>query len=415
LNPVCRQALEKLLQQAQKAWSRGSTERKIALRFSEASMPAYLRLSSHTERLCCNADLQLAARSGAISVEWDVRAGERRQIERITLLDSNKLAQQLDVVPLWTEIDNAARNLEQSFERFPVLRQVLARWSRSAQARGTTARQYQDWLDAARVVACCLDSGSVDLPIRRISTTFFSDSKRVERLWPLMDVLLQGDASTPARTDEEVFGQLGLVKFPPTLLLAGTGIVRSGERRTALVPPYLGFAPGSIVAVSGIERTKTLLSVENLTTFHELAELIKDDDGHLAIYTGGMPSPSWLRVYTILLQALPARANVLHFGDIDAGGFRIAEYIAKTVQRQSRQLYLHGMDGGLLQEQQDKPIARRTLNVSEVSAIVRTCERWNWTREQVWVSTHGLAIEQESMTPLLPSHGSRDSMLDVVI
>jgi hypothetical protein len=147
------------------------------------------------------------------------------------------------------------------------------------------------------------------------------------------------------RSDEEVFGELGLVKFPPTLLLAGTCTVNSQGQQITLARPYLGFAPRAIDSFSGIESTRVFLSVENLTTFHELTRLARPGDGHLLLYSAGMPSPSWLHVYSLLLEVLPLEAKILHTGDIDAGGFRIAEFIAKAAQRQKRSLHLHGMDG----------------------------------------------------------------------
>lgn len=92
MNPVARAALVKLLGQAESSWGRrDASERSVALRFSEASFPAYVRVDSHAERLACNAELQLAEQRGAITVEWDPRAGDKRQIERIQVRDRDSL------------------------------------------------------------------------------------------------------------------------------------------------------------------------------------------------------------------------------------------------------------------------------------------------------------------------------------
>ena len=94
---LARKALERLLARAENAASKGATQtnrigRSVTLPFSEKSFPEYLRLQRHADKAVCNANLQLAERDGAISVEWDSRAGERAQILRIVLRDGTRLA-----------------------------------------------------------------------------------------------------------------------------------------------------------------------------------------------------------------------------------------------------------------------------------------------------------------------------------
>jgi hypothetical protein len=397
VSPIARKALVKLLGQAESAWGRESTDRQISLRFSEASFPDYLQLGSYAHREECNADLRLAEQSGAIAIDWDVRAGELRQIERIRLVNPDKLADLVKVDPLWVKLHVAECKLASKVAIFPVLLQVLAAWKRGVQVRGTRPSDWPTWLDAVRVVEHCRMMNGDDLPIRRLSTTLFADSKRIEALWSAMDVLLQGDVSAPVRSDEEVFGELGLVKFPPTLLLAGDGFVHLGDQVLPLTRPYLGLPPRTISRFSSFSGAKVLLSVENLTTFHELCELCRPEDGHILIYSAGMPSPSWLRVYELLLAELPDDAQVRHWGDIDTGGFRIADYIAKAALRKKRQLLLHGMNGSLSVEESGGRVVRRSLSDGEVSAIVRICDFRGWISEADWVNRSRFAIEQESM------------------
>jgi hypothetical protein len=59
-----------------------------------------------------------------------------------------------------------------------------------------------------------------------------------------------------------------------------------------------------------------LLTVENLTTFHELVGQRLHMPAAVLPYTGGMPSPSWKRVYRLLLTSLPVEARVFHWGDM---------------------------------------------------------------------------------------------------
>lgn len=159
-----------------------------------------------------------------------------------------------------------------------------------------------------------------------------------------LDALVQGDATIDHRA-ERYGGRLlriGLVKFPPTLLIAGNVTLSCGAGAVTTARPYVGLAPAAIAAaqVDG-DSIRFLLTVENLTTFHKLAG--RRPVGAIMLYTGGMPSPSWKRVYGHFLAALPQRATVHHWGDIDVGGFRIASHITKCCEDAGRLLRLHGM------------------------------------------------------------------------
>ena len=111
---LARKALERLLARAENAASKGAaqtdrTGRTVTLPLSEKSFPEYLRLQRYADKAVCNANLQLAERDGAISVEWDSRAGERAQILRIVLRDGTRLAEHLGIEPRWDVVAQAER------------------------------------------------------------------------------------------------------------------------------------------------------------------------------------------------------------------------------------------------------------------------------------------------------------------
>ena len=76
MSSVANEALQKLLRRAENAYGREEGERKLALRFSRESMPAYASIETHAEKESCHGELLLAEREGAITIEWDRRAGE---------------------------------------------------------------------------------------------------------------------------------------------------------------------------------------------------------------------------------------------------------------------------------------------------------------------------------------------------
>ncbi|WP_435626574.1 Wadjet anti-phage system protein JetD domain-containing protein [Candidatus Ferrigenium straubiae] len=400
MSTVARLALEKLLRSAENASAKEQTGRSITIKLSDKSFPRYLALETHATRLACHGELELAERDGVIKIDWERQAGEKRQIERLTLLDPAKLAKFLGVVPRWDAVSDAQSKLSEYFDQFPLLREVIDLWRRGMKPRGTSTADINDWIDSIRVVKYCMESNSLDVPVRRLSTMLTFDSKRVEGLWYLIDALLQGDLRAPQRSPEEVFGEIGLIKFPPTLLIAGSIRVLSefcGEHaEIEIVRPYLGMSPEAISGFAISENCIVLLTVENLTTFHEMAAITESRKNKILLYTGGMPSPSWKRIYKLLLKSLPPKASVFHWGDIDAGGFRIASHLAQCCLEEGKTLQLHKMQLTCEKLQGDEAI-RRELTEHEVISIEKICEKWGWILENQWASQNKVAIEQESL------------------
>ncbi|CAN5919738.1 DUF2220 family protein [soil metagenome] len=398
---LARKALERLLARAENAAAKAPAQsdrvgRLVTLPLSDKSFPEYLGLHRHADKAVCNASLQLAERDGAISVEWDHRAGERAHIQRIVLRDGARLARHLGVEPRWDAVAQAERQFEPHVARHPVLTHVLDAWRRGNLLRGTRPGEVASWLDAIQVMQYCASKCGDDIAIRRLSASLFRDSKRIEAIWPALDALVQGDAAMVQSEMEDLFSQLGLVKFPPTLLVAGNVAVLYGDETVRASRPYVGFAPSVIRSVK-IEPAsgRRLLTVENLTTFHELAGRRPGDA--IVIYTGGMPSPSLKRAYAMFLKALAPTASVHHWGDIDLGGFRIASHIALCCKLEGRSLRLHGMRADAVLP---GTVARRELVPSARSEILRICERWGWGDEAAALGT--MAVEQEAMDPCWP-------------
>jgi hypothetical protein len=395
MSGVATKALTRLLALAENAAARGASSRAITLRLSQASFPDYLLLQSASDKVECNAAFLLAEHRGAISIRWDARAGEHAHAERLDLVDGQLLAKHLGVMPRWDAVSTAREVLAQYVERFPVLEEVVDCWRRGVAARGTKPSGVSDWVDAIRIVEHCDALKEQDVPVRRASAKLFGDSKRIQNLSALVDVLSQGSVNALIRDEEEVLQELGLVRFPPTFLLAADAAVVCLAGTVKVVAPYLGFAPTAVQSFQISKDVRSLLTVENLTTFHEAAQRHFERQDIAVLYTGGMPSPSWRRVYTLILQALPVSATIYHWGDVDAGGFRIAGHLAALCDAAGRRLELHSMFETAAHA--DDGVARGRLGVGELSQIRRICERWSWTQAAENVEEYPLAVEQESM------------------
>lgn len=391
---VAKLALEKLLQKAERAWARQSAQT-CTLVFSDASFPEYLKLPLRTDKDSAHAELRNAERAGAIELEWDRRAGADGQILRVSLTDAELAATILGKLPAWRAFDEAERQLAQWRECSSV-QAVLNRWRAGKPVRGLEVDRFADFADACKVIDACRQlSVSEEIPIRRLSATLFADSKRIEAIGKALDALTIESLDIPARDIGDVLSGLGLVKHPMPLLIAGSGTVELMDRQVLPIPePYIGLAPQSIKSISFPDNNAYVLTVENLTTFHELALGKAGKLPGIVLYTAGMPSPALLRVYQLLIAG-SMHGSRFHWGDIDLGGFRIAAAFAKV---SDSPLKLWSMDPAEFPSVK----ARKTLTNDERQEIVRIGEQWGWRELTQRVSNDGRAIEQEAIPLRIP-------------
>lgn len=390
-------ALEKLLKRAESAWTRDAPI-EASLPFTAASLSGYFNLPSAKEKDAAHAVLRNAERNGALAIEWDSRAGDNGQILRLQLQNAEALAQFLGRDPLWI-VHAKALDALNAWMRYPNVAIILARWRAGKLVRSLGSDRVADFVDACRVVdACSADATTQDMPIRRLSARLFADSKRVERLGPALDVLTTESMDQPWRDDVEVFAALGLVKLPQPVLLAGTGTVELMDGSVLPIPrPYIGLAPQSIRAVRVASDARYLLTIENLTTFHELALGHGGEARGLILYTAGMPSPALLRIYRFCIEAGIAVPGFrrMHWGDIDLGGFRIAARLARAGDL-PLQPWL--MDPASI----ERAIPRKELAAAEVREIERLAGLLGWSDIAIHVLNTPQAIEQEQIQPSLP-------------
>ncbi|WP_129582772.1 Wadjet anti-phage system protein JetD domain-containing protein [Solilutibacter tolerans] len=275
------------------------------------------------ERMRGHGQIRDAVKYGAVTAGWGDQGGDDRPLEWVRVDDVELLASLLGIATNATQLQVAQKNLEAWTDAYPRLIEVLKAWERLRRVRGLAPDSWRSWRDALRVLDAVVAMPGEDQVIRVLSGRLFSDTKRIEKLLPQLDVLSGEGLSSRPRGKWEVLRTLGLVKQPMPLLIAGTGkiLMHEGPDCT-IVHPYVGVAPRS---VRGLEATPSwVLSIENLTTFHLAAEALKCREDGLVVFTGGMPSPAWVTGFRSLTGSLPTTAVFYHWGDIDVGGFRIA-------------------------------------------------------------------------------------------
>lgn len=398
MDPVARQALEILVARGERASARPSS-RTITLVFTASGFSSYFDIQSRAVKDEVHATLREAERNGAITIEWDPLAGENGQVKRLKLTDTTALAIFLGRVPHQKAIRDAEEQLT-PWALNPRVNEVLQTWRGLHKVRGRGVETLPDLIDALRVLEYCQQRSGEDIAVRALSAALFRSSKRLEELVSWLDILTCGTLQGSGRSAEEVFAGLGLVKHPPAVFIAGPASLTLRDSTIVTIPqPFLGLAPRSIETVSLPDAVRTILSVENLTVFHELATGRGGPlDQTLVVYTAGMPAPSFLDFYRALVHQAIVR-KVLHWGDIDPGGFRIAGILARAAQEAGNRLRLWHMCA----DEFDTALSYRRLTTPELTSMRGLCETHGWPREARALAERPYGFEQEALPLVLPS------------
>lgn len=388
MDELANKLLSKLLEAADKHHA-GARSREASLTMS--SLKDYRGLN-HKSRLLCEESLLAAQSIRCIKVIRDKHNPDDGLIEKIELIDIDKLANFLGKTTLSSKVKSAFEILEHHCEEFPVLRDVLTKWESSNKIRGCGPDTAKDWLDTIKAIQEAkkrLLNDSTSLPIREFSAKLFRDSKRVEHLTVYADVLLADSISIKPRDQNEVWQEVGLFREEQPVLLSGNVIIKRTKVSSYLDEPYSGFKADSILSI--VSDVKMLLTIENLTTFHSEAKKRTGDDV-LLIYTGGMPSPSWRRMYLRLLNSIEKYIDVYHWGDIDEGGFRIASLISKDAFSCGHAIKPHNMSPLTIPSDQ--------MVKAQESTIIKMkhfCKEAGWHELAIEVEKAGITAEQESI------------------
>lgn len=393
MEDLAKELLGKLLRSAEKSRA-GVRSRAPAL--TKQHLAPYLATRSLTQKEAFDAVMLSVRAEGCISVTWDSGENTPRSpeemIQRVDLVDAERLAQVLGR-PMHAEIlKQAELELATYVESFPVLQEVFRRWKELRQARGYGPDEASSWKEAIRVIEWAQSNQTSDggiLPIREASARIFKDSKRIEKLAPLIDVLLSGDLSASARTPDEILKEIGLFREEQPMRLAGSVLLERSRVSAILDEPYVALPAGTIIGVVGV--LGCVITIENLTTFHSEARR-RCKENVLLIYTGGMPSPLWRQVYLRVLASLAPTIDLYHWGDVDEGGFRIAALIAHDAASVGRQVQPWRM------HPDEVPLSSRrpaTESVSRRMSLYAAKAGWNAIAEAVLVSQ--FTVEQEAL------------------
>ncbi|MEE5091273.1 Wadjet anti-phage system protein JetD domain-containing protein [Xanthomonas euvesicatoria] len=386
MDPLARKALERLLKSADKHEA-GAAVRPPAL--TDSALSEYRELRSLKAKEDFEAVMAYAQTEGAIMV-LRPRRDPQGLIERVELVDVIKLASILGKVPHAVRVQSARQALAARLGEHPVLIDVLSSWEKLKKIRGTGPDVAANWAMACDVIAYCqaqVALGAMETPVRDASARLFKDSKRIEFLVPCLDVLLAGNIEDDSRPEAEVLQELGLYREPQPARLAGNIVVRRERGAFPLDCPYGALPPSTVLGLGSMPSQ--VLTIENQTTFHVWARQHYDSD-MLCLYTAGMPSPAWRAMYLRLLSELPVSTPVLHWGDVDEGGFRIAAFLSRCAAEAGHVLLPWKMRPADIPE-----LLRRAAQTRTVDRMVKYADEAGWNDIAHELAEAKIVAEQE--------------------
>ncbi len=390
MDALARSCLERLLASGEKL---AAGRRSRAASLTKGDLVEYRRLNSLDRKESFESTMTAARVEGAVELVWDGGVTQTGFIERINLADVRQLGNFLELKLAQDKVAEAQEQLATIATSFPVVHEVLRRWTELRKTRGLGPESVEDWKSAARTIEFC-QSFSVDqplsLPIREASARLFNDSKRIEKLTVPLDILLANSIEGEARDGPSVWQELGLFREEHPVLLAGNVVAEREGVTARLDTPYMGLPAGTVRRLMSVP--KMVLTIENLTTFHSEARR-RSNEELLLIYTAGMPSPAWRAMYIRILAALPSDVPVYHWGDIDEGGFRIAATLSQDSRTVRHILQPWSMRPEDVPQQLRRKASRQTLERMQHFA---TCAGWHDLAREIELA--GFTVEQEGLT-----------------
>ena len=210
-----------------------------------------------------------------------------------------------------------------------------------------------------------IDKLKSDTYVRNFSEAIFHDSKRFQALQGTIKHILM-DYTPDAASEESILEQYGLYQNPPYVYFKGAWILYTEKQRID-VGAFCGGIALPITALSNIVKIelaqKKVISVENLTTYHDTPE-----SGAAVLFLGGFPNQVRVDLLKLLYQNEP-QAEYLHRGDLDPEGFLILENLRSKTKIPFKPLEMdletlqHCFEQGHFRplEQNDEKVMRYTM------------------------------------------------------
>lgn len=373
--------------------------------------------SSTSDLANINEDLEKISRLGWLTVIYDKASfSSVRVIKRLKVRDTGKLLQLLEIHSLSAQTLKAVEELAFGLsglvlpkEFGDICNTAEEKWCNGKLYFNCSADNVSSLITGFTVVSWILArEGEQQIDYRTLSTQLLNESKELECNISLIEKLLGVVApyDAPREKSGDLLAFYSVSRFTPSIRIKGAVEITTpkGSFDTQYAWPFIEVPPDGINLISVLKnKTSYVMFIENKTSFERYCREI--DDRGLIIFTNGFPSRAWQKIIKQLSCLLPEYIPFYHWGDIDPGGYRIFQFMAKLC---SRDVWPHKMTDFSFYKGEG-----RCIIVSELvkalsyfehggSLLIRTKLVSYESNEMSW-------IEQETQTPSPPRIQNNDS------
>jgi len=343
-----------------------------------------------------------AERAGGIALEQERLGRFTGEYARVRLTNADSLYSFLARKPSAT-IADMARNviaaaipaiLEEPFFS-SIEREAYDSWKANKSALGLPASQVENFITIIKLAHGIVHYNGMDIDHRTFSRRVAKDSKALEHYEVRVAQLLKRyDPKLPGHEAREILEASGIVRRAHLLQVKGPlQLLSDALQMDGTGQVFVGL-PWLAVRQASLNRpVDYVLTIENPTSFWRYCTEVPGN--YLALLTDGFPARDVLSgiVHLVKIARAAANAPIYHWGDIDAGGLRIAAHLENAF---GTTVYLHQMTPALAAAYGTPLRSRAGLEVlSSRPGGMGELSRW-------LASGEGKALEQEELDPIAP-------------
>lgn len=348
--------------------------------------------------------LRDAERAGGVTLEQDRVGRFTGEFARVRLVDPDKLYRFLVRAPAGVTAATAHQTIVAAVPEIladPFFRDIeqeaISAWRGNKSFLGLSVGEIDTFLTILRLTYGVTNLSGRDIDHRTFSRRTVKDSKALERVeGRVAQLLRRRDPNLVGEEPREVLEASGIVRRAHLLQVKGPLRLSSDALNIyGTGDAFIGLPWVSVQQASLAHAVDYVITVENPTSFWRYS--VEVEGNYLALLTDGFPARDVLSSMVHFVRhalLLAPDTPVYHWGDIDAGGLRIAAHLEDAFGTRIR---LHQMNAELalafgLPLQSQKGLERLSMRSDEIGQLAR------WLRSEA-----ARMLEQEELDPTVPS------------
>jgi hypothetical protein len=348
--------------------------------------------------------LRDAERAGGVALEQDRLGRFTGEFARVRLVNPDKLYRFLVRAPARATAETVHQEILAAIPEIladPFFRdieqQAIVAWKSNKSFLGLFVGEINTFLTLLRLTHGVTNLSGRDIDHRTFSRRTVKDSKALERMEGRVAQLLRlHDPNLVGEEPREVLEANGIVRRAHLLQVRGPLRLSSGALNiNGTGDTFIGLPWPAVKQAALAHAVDYVITIENPTSFWRYSTEI--DGNYLALLTDGFPARDVLSSMTHFVRCalvLAPNTPVYHWGDIDAGGLRIAAHLEDAFGTRVR---LHQMEAELALSlgspvQSRKGLDRLAMRSGKIGQLAQ------------WLSSEAAKmLEQEELDPNVPA------------